>query len=242
MANEAVLIIFYVAILIYSIIIHEVMHGLTALRLGDSTAKYSGRLTLNPLSHIELWGSVFVPLFMLILTNFSFAFGWAKPVPYNPYNLNNQKWGPAIVALGGPLSNILLATAAALLAKFLPIMTSVKIDILGRFFEVLGGGGDFMQRWNSLATAIAGSMENIFFVLLIMAIFWNVVLAFFNLIPFPPLDGSKLLFAILPVKTETMIMLEQYGFVLLLLFVFIFSPQLNYFLSMVLNVFFSLVL
>lgn len=242
MAHEAVLIIFYVAILIYSIIIHEVLHGFVALRLGDPTAKYSNRLTLNPLSHIELWGSVFVPLFMLVLTNFSFAFGWAKPVPYNPYNLKNQKWGPALVALGGPLSNIFLATVAALSARFLPIMTSVKIDILGRFFEVLGGNGDFMQRWNSLAIAIAGSMENILFVLLIMAVFWNVVLAFFNLIPFPPLDGSKLLFAVLPIKAETMVMLEQYGFILLLLFVVIFSGPLNFFLSMMLNIFFSLVL
>lgn len=242
MANEAVLIIFYVAILIYSIIIHEVMHGFVALRLGDPTAKYSGRLNLNPLSHIELWGSVFVPLFMLVMTNFSFAFGWAKPVPYNPYNLRSQKWGPALVALGGPFSNILLATLAGGIAKSLPLMTSVKMDILGRFFEVLGGSGDFMQRWNLLAGAIAGSAYNILFALLVMVIFWNVVLAFFNLIPFPPLDGSKLLFAIIPIKAETMIILEQYGFLLLLLFVVIFSGPLNYFLSTMLNIFFSLAL
>jgi Zn-dependent protease len=240
MTNEIVLIAFYVIILIYSIIIHEVMHGFVALKLGDPTAKYANRLNLNPFSHMEPWGSVFVPLFMLVMTNFSFAFGWAKPVPYNPYNLKNQKWGPAIVALGGPGSNIILAIIAAMVARFMPIMASVKDDILGRFFQVLAGSGDFIERWHLLAQAISGSFYNIIFALMIMVIFWNVVLAFFNLIPFPPLDGSKLLFAVFPIKTETMIMLEQYGFVFLLLFVFIFSGPLNYFLSLMLNIFFTL--
>jgi Zn-dependent protease len=216
------------------------MHGLVALKLGDPTAKYANRLNLNPFSHMELWGSFLAPLIMLVLTNFSFAFGWAKPVPYNPYNLKNQKWGPALVALGGPISNIILALVATIIAKSIPIMTSVKLDILGRFYEILSGSGDFLDRWHLLAQSISGSLFNIAFVLMLMIILWNVLLATFNLIPFPPLDGSKLLFTIFPIKTETMIMFEQYGLLFLIVFFFIFSRPFYYLLSILLNTFFNL--
>src|SRR5687768_676502 len=108
-------IIFGIAVLILSIIVHEVAHGVAADRLGDPTARYAGRLTLNPISHIDPVGSIVLPL----ITYFSggFIFGWAKPVPYNPYNLRNGTWGEALVALAGPTSNIALALVFGLLIR-----------------------------------------------------------------------------------------------------------------------------
>jgi hypothetical protein len=128
MANELVLVGFYFVTLVYSVIIHEVSHGIAALWLGDLTAKYAGRLNLNPMKHIDPIGSIIVPISMFFL--FHFAFGWAKPVPYNPYNLRNQKWGPALVAIAGPVSNILLALSAVIVAKLLPLsVRSRKQDV-----------------------------------------------------------------------------------------------------------------
>jgi len=229
--NSLVLIVFYIIILIYSIIIHEVMHGYVALWLGDSTAKYADRLNFNPLKHIDPMGSVLVPLIMLVTSGFHYAFGWAKPVPYNPFNLKNQKFGPMLVALGGPGSNITLALIAAIVGKMITLPASIKGDIIVSVA---------MGNWAQLSTFIAGSLGGIFFTLMTMVIFWNVLLAFFNLIPFPPLDGSKILFTFLPIKTETMMMLEQYGFMLLLIFIFVFSTPMGIFLNTMLNLFFGL--
>ena len=106
--------IFQFIILIISVIIHEVAHGYMALWLGDPTAKYEGRLTLNPVKHIDLWGSIIIPI---ITTLAGFTFGWAKPVPYNPYNLRNQRWGDALVAIAGPASNIILASLFGLVIR-----------------------------------------------------------------------------------------------------------------------------
>lgn len=231
MLNEIVLVIFYIVILLYSVIIHEVAHGVAALWLGDPTAKYAGRLTANPLKHIDPWLTIGMPLIMLFLTNFRFAFGGAKPVPYNPYNLKNQKWGPALVGFAGPGTNILIAIVAAVFAKFIAIPMAVKLDIIKNF-----------NNWGEVAGVVSGNFGAIFFEILMVIIFWNVLLAFFNLIPIPPLDGSKLLFSILPIRVETLAMFEQFGFVILLFFIIFFSGPLGAFLSGMLSLFFGIAL
>lgn len=117
MATDFESMLFTIIVLILSIIIHEVAHGWAAYALGDPTAKLSGRLTMNPLAHIDPVGSVLIPG-LLVLTNAGMLFGWAKPVPYNPYNLKNQRWGEAIVGSAGVLTNLLLAVVFALVARF----------------------------------------------------------------------------------------------------------------------------
>jgi Zn-dependent protease len=241
MSQEIVLAGFYIIILLYSVIIHEVSHGVMALWLGDLTAKYAGRLNLNPVHHIDPIGSIVVPLVMMFTTGF--AFGWAKPVPYNPYNLRDQKWGPAWVALAGPLSNFTIAFVAAVIAKMLPVALAIKLDVLERFIGVLSGVGDWSERWGHLAQAVAGSGGSILFGLLVMVIFWNVVLGMFNLLPIPPLDGSKLMYSLLSLRTETVIMFEQLGFILLLLVIFSpLSTPIMRLINAVLNFFFGLTL
>ncbi len=242
MSQEIVLAGFYIVILLYSVIIHEVSHGVMALWLGDTTAKYAGRLNLNPAHHIDPIGSIVVPLVMMFTTGF--AFGWAKPVPYNPYNLRDQKWGPAFVAFAGPLSNFTIAFVAALIAKILPVALAIKLDVLERFVGVLGGAGDWAERWGHLAEAVAGSGGSILFGLMIMIIFWNVVLGMFNLLPIPPLDGSKLMYSLLSLRTETIIMFEQLGFILLLIVIFIpvLSAPIMQLINAALNFFFALAL
>lgn len=221
--NEIVLIGFYIFILIYSIIIHEVSHGLVALWQGDKTALYAGRITSNPIKHIDFMWTIVIPIMMLIFTMGRFAFGGAKPVPFNPYNLRNQKWGSALVALGGPLSNIIVALLAAILARFISINSMLKVDIVNSFFNANG----LNPNWESIASVISNSFGGIIYALLLMIIIWNVLLAFFNLIPIPPLDGSKLLYTIFKIKMDTIIMFEQFGFILLVIFIFSFGFLLN---------------
>lgn len=148
----------WVVAAIVALVLHEFCHAWAAYALGDSTAKYAGRLTLNPLKHLDLWGS------LLILVA---GIGWAKPVPYNPYNLKNQKWGPALVALAGPGANLFLCFFFGIILRLL-----VGADLL--------------------------AAENMLFTFLQLMVVLNIVLLTFNLIPLPPLDGSKLLFALLP--------------------------------------------
>ena len=238
MPQELVLVGFYLLTLVYSVIIHEVAHGVMALWLGDLTAKYAGRLNLNPMKHIDPFGSVILPVLLFITTGF--AFGWAKPVPYNPYNLRNQKWGPTLVAIAGPLSNLALAFVAAVIAHVLPLSLLVKQDILVRFIGVIGGGGAFFERFGLLSEALSGSLSGIFFGLLLLVIFWNVVLACFNLLPIPPLDGSKILYALLPLQERTILLLEQYGLFLLMFIIFFLSAPISIFINFVLSLFLRL--
>lgn len=189
--------VFQIVILIFSVVIHEVSHGYAALALGDKTAQYAGRLTLNPLKHLDPFGSFFLPLLLSFL-NLP-VIGWAKPVPYNPHNLHNQKWGPALVGFAGPAANISLAIIFGLLARFLPNF---------------GGGPTELFIFNFVN--IAGTI-----------VLLNLVLAIFNLVPIPPLDGSKVLFAFLPYQWRGLqIFLEQYGTFLLLIFIFFFAQWL----------------
>lgn len=180
--------IFAIAVLIMSVVIHEVSHGFMALRLGDPTAKYAGRLTLNPLKHLDFIGSLIVPTITFLIGGF--IFGWAKPVPYNPYNLKNQKWGPGLVGAVGPLSNLTIALIFGLLIRFGSILVFLPVS----FFQIAS--------WIVLI---------------------NIVLAIFNLIPIPPLDGSKVLFSFLPYQWHHIqVFLERYGFFMLLIFIFFF--------------------
>lgn len=124
---EAIL--FIILILIFSIILHELAHGYVAYMLGDPTAKIAGRLTLNPIPHIDLVGSVIIPG-LLVLSNASFLFGWAKPVPYNPHNLRNQRWGETLVAVAGSLTNLFLAVLFALIIRFgTPVLPPTFIEL-----------------------------------------------------------------------------------------------------------------
>jgi Zn-dependent protease len=178
-------IIFTIAILAISVIIHEVAHGLAALSQGDRTAQYAGRLTLNPISHIDPIGSIAVPLVLAMLQS-GVIFGWAKPVPYNPYNLKDGKWGEIWVAFAGPLSNILTALLAGLTIRF------------------FGAG-----------------LPEATIAILSLTVLINIVLAFFNLIPLPPLDGSKILMNLFPEGFGRFrAVFEKYGFVATLIFIF----------------------
>lgn len=184
--------IFIILALIASIVLHEMAHGYAANYLGDPTARLQGRLSGNPLVHLDPLGSVIIPA-LLFFSQAGFLFGWAKPVPYNPYNLSDQKYGEAKVAAAGPAVNILLALIFAMLI---------------RSAEVIGLSNSFLE----LAAFI---------------VYINLLLAFFNMIPLPPLDGSKILLAFLPFGAamkyrEFMRFTERYGLILTFAFIFIF--------------------
>jgi len=123
--------IFSLVVVLLSLIIHEVAHGSVALRLGDPTAKNAGRLTLNPLKHIDLFGTIILPC-LLVLMRSPFVIGWAKPVPVNPYNFRDQKWGSLKVSLAGPAANFLIAVIFGLISRFvtLPETTSTLFGLI----------------------------------------------------------------------------------------------------------------
>lgn len=149
--------IFFIFIILGAVI-HEYAHGWMADYLGDPTARNAGRLTLNPLAHVDWFGTIVLPLLLYLSTGM--AFGYAKPVPYNPYNLRHPKRDPGLVAVAGPLSNFILALVLGLLVRFLPSSSFVQALSIGAYA--------------------------------------NVLLLVFNLVPIPPLDGSKVLYALLP--------------------------------------------
>ena len=186
--DNVLILIFQLIVLLFSVIIHEIAHGAMANHLGDPTAKNMGRLTLNPLKHLDPVGSLIVPLLVFIISRGSFIFGWAKPVLYNPYLLKNPQSGAGLIGIAGPLANFVLAIIFAVLLRLTPLLGSTG-ETLIIFFNII--------------------------------IFVNVLLAVFNLLPIPPLDGSKVLFAFLPEQAnEIKILLERFGFFILLLFIF----------------------
>jgi Zn-dependent protease len=173
-------------VLIFSVIVHEISHGFMADWLGDPTARLQGRLTLNPLKHIDPVGSIAVPIITAIASAGHFGFGWAKPVPYNPYNLKNKRQGEFLIAIAGPASNLLIALIFGTLMRFgIGFVGPMYIDVMATIVII------------------------------------NIVLAIFNLIPLPPLDGSKLLFSILPNQYgKIRLVLEQYSPIFILIVVF----------------------
>ncbi|MEK7627833.1 MAG: site-2 protease family protein [Patescibacteria group bacterium] len=194
-------IIFNIVIIVFSVVIHEVSHGYMANFLGDPTARLQGRLTLNPISHLDPFGSVILPL-MLSLSSSPLLFGWAKPVPYNPYNLRRGGlWSEALVAGAGPASNLAIALMFALFIR-------------------IGSNMGVSESVLALSLMVVGI---------------NVMLALFNLVPIPPLDGSKILSAILPrgmaQRWEVVrVQLEQnllFGFGAVILFVMLLGPLLG---------------
>jgi len=183
MNGDYSIIIFEIIVLVFSAVAHEYMHGWAAYQLGDNTAKDAGRLTINPLAHLEWFGSFFLPL-MMVISGLPFIFGWAKPVPYNPYNLRDRRYGDAKVALAGPLTNLVLAILFGLCLRFLP------------FFNIT---------FSSLLSII---------------VYINLILMVFNLIPIPPLDGSKILATFLPAEMRDRYLgNERMGFIFIILFV-----------------------
>lgn len=202
------LIIFEIIVLIFSAVIHEVSHGFVAEKLGDPTARLAGRLTLNPLKHLDPFGSVLLPL-MLSLIPGGIVFGWAKPVPYNPYNLKNPERGAALIAAAGPLSNLSIAAVLSVVFRLLNLSTN---DIL------------------IAAQGLVG-----------LIVLINIALAVFNLIPIPPLDGAKVMMAILPDSAGGVKQFFEernpYGWILLLAFIFIGMPFLAPIISFLAGIF-----
>jgi len=184
-------------ILIFSVILHECAHGLAAERCGDPTARQAGRITLNPIPHLDPIGSIFLPGIMILMnlvTGSGFIFGWAKPVPINPYNLNDPKRDMMWIGLAGPATNFAVALFLALVFRLLAVSSSLVATIL--FYGVV----------------------------------INLILGFINLVPIPPLDGSRILSGLLPEKyAYKLSRIEPFGFMILIilfisgLFSFIFT-------------------
>lgn len=171
-------IVLQIIILFFSVIIHEVAHGYVALRKGDPTAKYSGRLTLNPLPHIDIFGTIILPL-LLIIGHSRVLIAWAKPVPINPYNFRDPKRDMMIVGAAGPISNIGIAVALSILFR-------------------LGLAYTFVGQFLAFGIAI------------------NLILALFNLVPIPPLDGSRIVQGFLSHEAAAKyMMLERFGFLII---------------------------
>lgn len=196
--------------LIFAITLHEVAHGYVASLFGDQTARLSGRLSLNPIKHIDLTGTIIVPLLMLMVSNF--IFGWAKPVPVDARNLHHPRRDMALVALAGPLSNLLMAFAWGFIAKG------------GMLLEQSGNG------WLGAPLNYMG----------VAGIMINVVLAVLNLIPLPPLDGGKVLSSLLPPRLAyKLTIIEPYSFLILVLLLmtgalsFVMAPFIFLFINII---------
>jgi len=188
MEQSVALAIFAFVAFIFSVIIHEVSHGVVAERLGDPTARNAGRITLNPLKHIDPMGSILLPAILLFIGS-PVILGWAKPVPYDPRHLQNPKTAAGKIAAAGPVSNIIIAVLFAVLIRF--------GAGAGLSFELIKAFGTI--------------------------VILNIALAVFNLVPIPPLDGSKVLFSLLPanrIAYSLMAFLDRYGIILIFALLF----------------------
>lgn len=190
---------------LFAITLHEAAHAWVAFRLGDTTAKALGRVSFNPLHHIDLIGTILVPIVVLVLSNFNYVFGWAKPVPIRASQLRNPRRDLALATAAGPFSNLLMAILWAAIFKA-GLSIDPRTSTVGLFI---------------LLTARAG-------------IIINLLLLFFNLIPIPPLDGSKIVASLLPIRQAMQYeKLEPYGFYILL--ALLFTGVLNTFISAPIN-------
>ena len=180
--------------LVFAIVLHEVAHGWVADKLGDNTARGLGRLTLNPISHIDLFGTIIMPLILFFATNGSMVFGYAKPVPINPYNFKNPKKDMALSSLAGPGTNLVMAVSFAFILRVvLPVFKGFIPSSVGE--------------WLVLPITL----------MLGYGVIINIVLAILNLIPIPPLDGSRIMYWLLPDKqAATYYRLEPYGMIILM--------------------------
>lgn len=203
--------------ILIAIILHEVAHGFIANKLGDPTAKMLGRLTLNPIAHIDMFGTIIMPLLLFVFTNGQFVFGYAKPVPINPYNFKNPKRDMAISAAGGPATNILLAILSVLLIKYavVPASAFASDDVVAKVIKPL-------------------------VMMLTASVTINVILASFNLIPIPPLDGGRILMGLLPNRQANALgKLEPFGMIIVLILVmtgiasYIIMPLIRLFLGLI---------
>jgi Zn-dependent protease len=183
--------------ILMAVILHEISHGFVAYKLGDPTAKMMGRLTLNPISHIDPFGTILMPLMLYAFTNGQFVFGYAKPVPINAMNFKNPKRDMAISAAAGPITNLLLAAVSVMLLKH--FMAPLSMVIPPSTVEVI---------LNPLAMMLQASL------------FINVILAVFNMIPIPPLDGGRVLMGLLPFRQAmTLGRIEPFGFIIVIVLV-----------------------
>jgi Zn-dependent protease len=196
-----------------AIVFHELSHGFVANKLGDPTAKTMGRLTLNPIAHIDPFGTILMPLMLLIFTNGQFVFGYAKPVPINPMNFKNPRRDMAISAAAGPVTNILLAIASLIILKFIFVPLSFVLP-------------------ESVSTPVMTPL----IMILQASVVMNVVLASFNMIPIPPLDGGRVLTGLLPYKQAVSFSkIEPFGFIIVL--VLIATGIANIFVAPLVNLF-----
>ncbi len=210
--NDFLAVVIVLIIILVSVILHELMHGVVAYWLGDKTAKYAGRLTLNPIKHIDPYMSILVPVLLYIIG--APVFGGAKPVPVDSRNLKWKEWGMAIVAIAGPLTNLLLAFIAFVIGHFTGL--------------IYGKGGEIPM---FISTEF---------------VFVNLGFTVFNLIPIPPLDGSRVLYAIAPDNIRRVISLtEKYGLIIVYVLIFVFSQPFALFFSNcingILNAFYAIV-